>query len=129
MLNENSSSKVNIDQIINQKIEELGDWRGKKLSQIRNLVLKTLPEAREELKWRGTLTWYYNGMLFTCEIYKSIVKMTFAKGAILNDSNHLFNSSLEGNTRRAIDFKETDEIDEEKLADLISKAAMLNNNK
>jgi len=113
-------------QLIDARIEELGDWRGETLARVRDLVKQANPEAVEEWKWRGVPVWYHDGILCTGETYKSVVKMTFAKGASLDDPSGLFNSSLEGNTRRAIDFHEGDEIDEDALKDLIRAAAALN---
>src|SRR5262245_18109874 len=99
-------------QLSDARIEELGDWRGKTLSRLRTLVKQADPEVVEEWKWRGVPVWSHYGLICTGETYKSIVKMTFAKGAALKDPTGLFNSSLEGNTRRAIDFHEGEEIDE-----------------
>jgi hypothetical protein len=113
-------------QLIDARIEELGDWRGETLARIRALIEQADPEAVEEWKWRGVPVWYHAGMICTGETYKSHVKMTFAKGASLEDPSGLFNSSLEGNTRRAIDFQEGDEIDEKALKDLIRAAVALN---
>ena len=113
-------------QVIDARIEELGDWRGELLARLRGLVKEADPEVVEEWKWRGVPTWYHDGMLCTGETYKSVVKMTFAKGASLEDPSGLFNSSLEGNTRRAIDFHEGEEIDEEALKALIRAAVALN---
>jgi hypothetical protein len=113
-------------QLIDARIRELGDWRGKTLARIRALVKQADPEVLEEWKWRGVPTWYHDGILCTGETYKSVVKMTFAKGASLKDPSRLFNSSLEGNTRRAIDFREGDEIDESALKELIRAAVALN---
>lgn len=113
-------------QLIDARIEELGDWRGEMLSRIRDLVKRADPEVVEEWKWRGVPTWYHDGIICTGETYKSQVKMTFAKGASLDDPSGLFNSSLEGNTRRAIDFHEGDEIDEDALKALIRAAVALN---
>jgi hypothetical protein len=112
--------------LIDARIEELGDWRGETLAQLRTLVKQADPEVVEEWKWRGVPVWYHAGMICTGETYKAIVKMTFAKGASLEDPSGLFNSSLEGNTRRAIDFHEGDEIDEEALKALIRAAVALN---
>ena len=109
-------------QLIDARIEELGDWRGELLARLRGLVKEADPEVVEEWKWRGVPVWYHDGMLCTGETYKSVVKMTFAKGASLEDPSGLFNSSLEGNTRRAIDFHEGDEIDEEALKALVRAA-------
>ena len=113
-------------QLIDEKIEELGDWRGQMLSKVRNLIRQVDPEAVEEWKWRGTPVWSHDGMICTGETYKEVVKMTFAKGASLNDPTHIFNSSLDGNARRAIDFHEKDEVDEEALKELILAAIALN---
>jgi hypothetical protein len=113
-------------QLIDARIEELGDWRGETLARLRDLVKEADPEVVEEWKWRGVPVWYHDGMICTGETYKSVVKMTFAKGASLEDPSGLFNSSLEGNTRRAIDFQEGDEIDEEALKALIRAAVALN---
>ena len=106
--------------------EELNDWRGDTLARIRALIQQADPEVVEEWKWRGVPVWYHDGMICTGETYKNAVKMTFAKGASLEDPSGLFNSSLEGNTRRAIDFREGDEIDEEALTALIRAAVALN---
>ncbi len=114
-------------QLIDARIEELGDWRGETLARIRSLIKQADPEVVEEWKWRGVPTWYHAGKLVcTGETYKNHVKMTFAKGASLEDPSGLFNSSLEGNTRRAIDFHEGDEIDEKALKALIGVAVALN---
>jgi hypothetical protein len=112
--------------MIDERIAELGDWRGETLARIRALIRQADPEAVEEWKWRGVPVWYHDGMICTGETYKEVVKMTFAKGAALEDPSGLFNSSLEGNTRRAIDFREGEEIDEEALKALIRAAATLN---
>jgi len=113
-------------QQIDARIEELGDWRGETLARVRGLVKQADPEVVEEWKWRGVPTWYHDGIVCTGETYRSVVKMTFAKGASLEDPSGLFNSSLEGNTRRAIDIHEGDEIDEEALKALIRAAVALN---
>ncbi|HEY0316859.1 MAG TPA: DUF1801 domain-containing protein [Solirubrobacterales bacterium] len=113
-------------QLIDARIEELGDWRGEMLARIRTLVKQADPEVVEEWKWRGVPVWYHAGMICTGETYKNHVKMTFAKGASLEDPSGLFNSSLEGNTRRAIDFNEGDEIEENALKTLIRAAVALN---
>lgn len=113
-------------QLIDARIEELGDWRGETLAQIREIVKQADPEVVEEWKWRGVPTWYHDGIVCTGETYKSHVKMTFARGASLEDPAGLFNSSLEGNVRRAIDFREGDAIDAEALRDLIRAAVALN---
>lgn len=112
--------------LIDERIEELGDWRGRMLSKVRNLIRQADPEVAEEWKWRGTPVWSHDGMICTGETYKNVVKLTFAKGASLNDPSHIFNSSLEGNTRRAIDLHEGDEVDEEALTELIRAAIALN---
>jgi hypothetical protein len=116
-------------QLIDAKIEELGDWRGKMLSRLRALIKQADPEVVEEWKWRGVPVWYHHGMICTGETYKSVVKMTFAKGAALADPSGLFNSSLEGNVRRAIDFREDDKINEKALKALIRAAVTLNQSK
>ena len=108
------------------KTKEPSDWRAEMLSRIRALIEEADPEAVEELKWGGVPVWSHDGLICTGETYKSVVKMTFAKGAALDDPSGLFNSSLEGNTRRAIDFHEGDAIDEDALKDLIRAAVMLN---
>ena len=113
-------------QLIDARIKELGDWRGKMLSRLRTLIKAADPEVAEEWKWRGVPVWSHAGMICTGETYKTVVKMTFAKGASLQDPSGLFNSSLEGNTRRAIDIHEEDEIDEKALQALIRAAVALN---
>jgi hypothetical protein len=112
--------------LIDARIEELGDWRGELLSRLRALIHQADPEVVEEWKWRGTPVWSHDGIICTGETYKSVVKMTFAKGASLPDPSGLFNSSLEGNTRRAIDFHEGDRPDEEALKALIRAAVAWN---
>jgi hypothetical protein len=113
-------------QLIDARIKELGDWRGKMLGRLRTLVKEADPEVVEEWKWRGVPVWYHDGMICTGETYKNVVKMTFAKGAALKDPSGLFNSSLDGNTRRAIDFREGEKIDEEALKTLVRAAVTLN---
>jgi hypothetical protein len=113
-------------QLIDARIEELGDWRGETLARIRALIKAADPEVVEEWKWKGTPVWEHDGIICTGETYKKVVKMTFAKGASLEDPAGLFNSSLEGNVRRAIDFHEGDEIDGEALKALIREAVALN---
>ena len=113
-------------QLIDARIKELGDWRGEMLGRLRALVKEADPEVVEEWKWRGTPVWEHDGIICTGETYKQVVKMTFAKGAFLDDPSGLFNSSLEGNTRRAIDIHEGEEIDEEALKALIRAAVELN---
>lgn len=112
--------------LIDARIAELGDWRGETLARIRALIKRAVPEVVEEWKWRGVPVWYHAGMICTGETYTNAVKMTFAKGAALADPAGLFNASLEGNTRRAIDFHEGAAIDEEALMALIRAAASLN---
>ncbi|WP_036241016.1 DUF1801 domain-containing protein [Mesorhizobium sp. STM 4661] len=113
-------------QLIDARIRELGDWRGETLARVRLLIKEADPEAVEEWKWRGVPVWSHAGIICTGETYKNVVKMTFAKGASLEDPSGLFNSSLEGNTRRAIDIHEADTIDEEALKVLIRAAVALN---
>src|SRR5947209_4555366 len=112
--------------LIDNRIKELGDWRGKTLAKVRQLIKQADSEIVEEWKWRGTPTWSHNGIVCTGETYKSVVKMTFAKGASLKDPSKLFNSSLDGNVRRAIDIRENDQMDEAALKRLISEAVALN---
>lgn len=113
-------------ELIDARIRELDDWRGETLSRLRTLVKQADPEVLEEWKWRGTPVWSHDGIICTGETYKRVVKMTFAKGASLKDPSGLFNSSLEGNVRRAIDFHEGDKIDEKALKALIRSAVALN---
>jgi len=115
-------------QLIDARIKELGDWRGKMLGRLRALVKEADPEVVEEWKWNIPV-WSHDGLICTGETYKSVVKMTFAKGAALKDPSGLFNSSLEGNTRRAIDFREGEEVDERALKALIRAAVSLNKSK
>jgi hypothetical protein len=112
--------------LIDEKIKELGDWRGKTLAKVREIIHQADPEIVEEWKWRGTPTWSHGGIVCTGETYKSVVKMTFAKGVALQDPAGLFNSSLDGNVRRAIDIHEGDKVDEAALKDLIRAAVALN---
>ena len=112
--------------LIDARIEELGDWRGEMLSRLRPLVKEADPEVVEEWKWRGVPVWSHDGLICTGETYKNVVKMTFAKGAALKDPSGLFNSSLDGNTRRAIDFREGEKIDKEALKTLVRAAVTLN---
>jgi hypothetical protein len=111
---------------IDAQIKAQGDWRGEMLSRLRTLVKEADPEVVEELKWGGVPVWSHDGIISTGETYKSVVKMTFAKGASLKDPSGLFNSSLEGNTRRAIDFREGEKIDEEAFKGLVRAAVALN---
>jgi len=113
-------------QLIDARIKDLDDWRGETLARIRTLIKQADPEVVEEWKWRGVPVWSHAGIICTGETYKSVVKMTFAKGASLEDPSGLFNSSLEGNTRRAIDVREGDKIDEKALKALIRAASALN---
>jgi hypothetical protein len=115
--------------LIDGRIEELGDWRGQTLGRLRALIKEADPDVIEEWKWRGVPVWSHNGIVCTGETYKSVVKMTFAKGASLKDPSGLFNSSLDGNTRRAIDFRENEVIDEKALKTLIRAAVTLNQSK
>ena len=113
-------------QLIDARIEELGDWRGEMLSRLRALVKEADPDVVEEWKWRGVPVWSHDGIICTGETYNSVVKLTFAKGAALEDSAGLFNSSLEGNTRRAIDIHEGEKIDTKALKALVRAAVALN---
>ena len=113
-------------QLIDARIKELGDWRGEMLGRLRTLVKDADPEVVEEWKWRGVPAWYHDGLICTGETYKDHVKLTFAKGAALEDPSGLFNSGLDGNTRRAIDFHEGETIDEEALKTLVRAAVALN---
>jgi hypothetical protein len=113
-------------QLIDARIKELGDWRGETLGRIRALIKAADPEVVEEWKWRGVPTWYHDGIICTGETYKAVVKTTFAKGAALKDPSKLFNSSLEGNVRRAIDFHEGEKINEKAFKALIRAAVDLN---
>ena len=124
-----SQDEKSPSQLIDERIAELGDWRGETLSRMRKLIRQADPDVVEEWKWRGVPTWYHDGIICTGETYKSVVKMTFAKGASLDDPSGLFNSSLEGNTRRAIDFHEGEKIDEKALKALVRAAVSLNKSK
>jgi hypothetical protein len=131
MKKEKTSSKEgegegSASQLIDARIEELSDWRGETLARVRMLIKQADPEVVEEWKWRGVAVWSHAGIICTGETYKNVVKMTFAKGASLEDPSGLFNSSLEGNTRRAIDVHEGDNIDEKALMALIRAAMALN---
>ena len=112
--------------MIDERVKELGDWRGKMLSQLRTLIKQADPEVVEEWKWRGVPVWSHDGLICTGETYKNVVKLTFAKGASLKDPSGLFNSSLEGNARRAVDLHEGDEIDGDAFKTLIRAAVALN---
>jgi hypothetical protein len=119
-------SEKSPSQLIDGRIAELGDWRGETLARLRALIKEAIPDVIEEWKWRGVPVWYRDGMICTGETYKTAVKTTFAKGAALDDPSKLFNSSLEGNVRRAIDFHEGEAINEAALKDLIRAAVTLN---
>jgi hypothetical protein len=122
-------SRSNVEspsELIDARIEELGDWRGKTLSRLRTLIKQADPEVVEEWKWRGVPVWSHGGLICTGETYKNVVKMTFFKGASLKDPSRLFNSSLDGNARRAIDLHEGEKIDEEALKALVRAAVTLN---
>jgi hypothetical protein len=121
-----SDNATSPSRLIDERIDELGDWRGELLGRLRALVKAADPDIVEEWKWRGVPVWEHDGIVCTGEAYKSVVKMTFAKGASLEDPAGLFNSSLEGNTRRAIDFHEGAEVDDEALKALVRAAVELN---
>jgi hypothetical protein len=123
------SGQKSASQLIDGRIKELGDWRGEMLSRLRGLVKQADPDVVEEWKWRGVPVWSHDGIICTGETYKNVVKMTFAKGAALQDPAGIFNSSLDGNTRRAIDFPEGAAIDEEALKGLVRAAVTLNKSK
>jgi hypothetical protein len=124
-----SQKRRSASQEIDARIKELGDWRGQTLSRLRALIKEADPEVVEEWKWRGVPVWSHDGMICTGETYKSVVKMTFAKGAALKDPSGLFNSSLEGNTRRAIDIHEGEKLNEKALKTLVRAAVTLNQSK
>jgi hypothetical protein len=121
-----SQREMSPSEMIDEKIRELGDWRGETLARVRALIKQADPKVVEEWKWRGVPVWLHAGIICTGETYKAVVKMTFAKGASLEDPSGLFNSSLEGNTRRAIDLHKGDKIDEKALKALIRAAVALN---
>ncbi|ANL66107.1 hypothetical protein AMC82_CH02469 [Rhizobium phaseoli] len=123
---EQGAGEASPSQLIDARIEELRDWRGETLARVRVLIRQAEPDVVEEWKWRGVPVWERSGIICTGETYKSVVKLTFARGAALEDPSGLFNSSLEGNTRRAIDIHESDKIDEEALKALVRAAAALN---
>ena len=129
MTESGSKETMSPSQLIDGRIEELGDWRGEMLARLRALIKDADPDVVEDWKWRGVPTWYHDGIVTTGETYKSVVKLTFAKGASLEDPSKLFNSSLEGNVRRAIDFHEGEEIDEAALKALVREAVILNESK
>jgi hypothetical protein len=116
-------------ELIDERIEELGDWRGETLARIRLLIKQAIPDVVEEWKWRGVPVWEHGGIICTGETYKAVVKLTFAKGAVLDDPSKLFNSSLDGNVRRAIDLHEDDKLNEAAFKKLIRAAAALNKSK
>jgi hypothetical protein len=124
-----SAKSKSPSELIDGRIKELGDWRGEMLGRLRELVKEADPGIAEEWKWRGVPVWSDGGIVCTGETYKTVVKMTFAKGAALDDPRRLFNSSLEGNTRRAIDFHQGEKIDEEALKALVRAAVALNKSK
>jgi hypothetical protein len=126
MKNSNASQGQPASELISKRIAELGDWRGKTLSRMRKLIKEADPHVVEEWKWRGTPVWSHDGIICTGESYKSVVKLTFARGAFLKDPARIFNSSLEGNTRRAIDIHEGEEVDESAFKALVHEAIMLN---
>ncbi|MBB2698103.1 DUF1801 domain-containing protein [Rhizobium phaseoli] len=123
---EQGAGEASPSQLIDARIEQLRDWRGETLARVRALIRQAEPDVVEEWKWRGVPVWERSGIICTGETYKSVVKLTFARGAALEDPSGLFNSSLEGNTRRAIDIHESDKIDEEALKALVRAAAALN---
>jgi len=126
MANSSSTEGQSASQLIDKRIAELGDWRGETLRRMRKLIKEADPDVVEEWKWMGTPVWSHDGIICTGESYKSIVKLTFAKGASLKDPAKLFNSSLDGNVRRAIDIHETEEVDADAFKALIRAAAALN---
>ncbi|HEX3461610.1 MAG TPA: DUF1801 domain-containing protein [Acidimicrobiales bacterium] len=129
MTKSGSQKSESPSQLIDARIKELGDWRGEMLSRLRGLIKEADSEVVEEWKWRGVPVWYHDGMVCTGETYKNIVKLTFAKGAALKEPSGLFNSRLEGNTRRAIDFHEGEKINEKALKTLFRAAVALNESK
>ncbi|MGA2549769.1 MAG: DUF1801 domain-containing protein [Burkholderiaceae bacterium] len=126
MKTSDASQSESASELISKKVAELGDWRGDTLKRMRKLIQQADPDVVEEWKWRGTPVWSHDGIICTGESYKSVVKLTFAKGASLKDPAHLFNSSLEGNVRRAIDIHEGEEVDESAFKALIGEAVALN---
>ena len=126
MTQSDRSQSESASELISNRIAELGDWRGQTLARMRKLIRDTVPEVVEEWKWMGTPVWSLDGIICTGESYKSVVKLTFAKGASLKDPTRLFNSSLDGNVRRAIDIREGEKIDEAALEALVRDAAALN---
>jgi hypothetical protein len=127
IINESASQRVeSASRLIDARIQELGDWRGEMLSRLRALIKQADPKVVEEWKWRGTPVWSHDGLICTGETYKNVVKMTFSRGASLDDPSGLFNSSLEGRVRRAIDFREGDKVNEKALKTLVRAAVALN---
>ena len=126
---QNGTSAPNASKLIDGRIKELGDWRGKMLGRLRAVIKQADPDVVEEWKWMGVPVWSHDGIICTGETYKKVVKLTFAKGAALKDPSRLFNSSLEGNTRRAIDVHEGEEVDEDALKTLVRDAVALNKTK
>jgi len=126
MKKSDASEGPSASELISKRIAELGDWRGETLSRMRKLIKKADPEVEEEWKWRGVPVWSHKGIICTGESYKNVVKLTFAKGAALQDPARLFNSSLEGNTRRAIDIREGEKLDESAFKALVREAVALN---
>jgi hypothetical protein len=129
MVKSASKNSKSPSQLIDERIEELNDWRGTMLGKVRALIIEADPDVVEEWKWRGVPVWYHDGMLCTGESYKSVIKVTFAKGAALKDPSGLFNSSLEGNVRRAIDFHEGDKVNAKAFKNLVRAAIALNQSK
>ena len=129
MANDPATSGPSPAELIDSRIKELNDWRGAMLSHVRALIKQAVPDVVEEWKWRGVPTWYRDGILCTGETYKAVVKLTFAKGAALDDPSSLFNSSLEGNLRRAIDIREGEDVNAAAFKALIATAAALNKSK
>lgn len=125
-MNKPATETLSVARLIDARIKELGDWRGETLARVRTLIKQAVPDVVEEWKWRGVPVWEHAGIICTGETYRNAVKLTFARGAALDDPAGLFNSSLEGNTRRAIDFHERDKVDETALKALIRAAAALN---
>ena len=129
MTKSGTQAAISPSRLIDLRIKELGDWRGEMLARLRALIMQADPDVVEEWKWRGVPVWSHDGIICTGETYKGVVKMTFAKGAALKDPSRLFNSSLEGNTRRAIDFHEGESINEGALKTLVRAAVTLNKSK
>jgi hypothetical protein len=128
-MSKSEAAKETPSDMIDGRIRELGDWRGEMLARLRALIQQAIPEVVEEWKWRGVPVWYQDGMICTGETYKSVVKLTFANGAALDDPSELFNSSLEGNVRRAIDIHEGDKINERAFKNLVQAAVTFNRSK